>query len=506
MSETFKVYAAEIDDGLEDLLCSSNSFVAGTLARIEPLIDPAVFEGESRKKDIEFAEETLGLSRQDIDLHPVYTILVTTGWNKNDDIFDGQETWDARSSPVDKPFNLEHEPSKIIGHITNSAGVDESYKVIQDGSKLPDKFHILTRSVIYKHVTSRNPEWQEEVAKLIEGIARNEWFVSMEALFTNFDYGLVSPDGNQQVVARQENTAFLTKHLRIFGGTGEYGGRRLGRVLRNITFSGKGLVRNPANPDSIIFNDTDMFKGVLANEHETKVLISGADNMSDEILRELKDKNAALEQKLSEALHKLEEMGEAAVQAKLDAKDKSITELKDNVATLTKSIEELTASVKELEKSRDEAVAAKIEIQEKLTKAEEAIEASKAETLKTSRISMLVDKGVDKAEAEELVAEFSDLDDGKFNKLVELKSELAAKKKCSDEDEEDDKKSKASEEEEETEETDDSTEAETDETLSDAEEEKDAALASEDTDDDASDLHESIASYLGSYLGSREQN
>jgi hypothetical protein len=333
----------------------------------------------------------------------------------------------------------------------------------------------------------------------------------MEALFKNFDYGVVYPDGNQQVIARQENTAFLTKHLRMYGGRGEYEGHRIGRVLRDITFSGKALVKNPANPGSIIFNDNDMFNGVLANTEETKVFLVGASDMSEEIIRDLKDQNAALEQKLTHALKKLEEMGEAAVQAKLDAKDGTIVDLKQQVETHAKTIEELKTSVSELEKSRDDAVASKIEAEEKLTKAEEKIQATEAEALKTSRISVLVDKGVDKAKAEEVVAKFDALDEEKFNEIVDMQAEIA-KAKCGgdkdkDKDKKDDKSDKSDADADTEEETseEETSEGETEETLDTAEEDKDAAMASEETSEEDNKLQEAIAGYLCGYLGSRDK-
>ena len=40
----------------------------------------------------------------------------------------------------------------------------------------------------------------------------------------------------------------------------------IGRLLRNITFCGKGYVKKPANPDSIIFSETtDFSKASLEN-------------------------------------------------------------------------------------------------------------------------------------------------------------------------------------------------------------------------------------------------
>lgn len=202
------------------------------------------------------------------DLYPLYTILATTGWNKNDDIFTRDEMWAARATAEDKPFNQEHVPSKIIGHITGNSVIDDKHDVIANDTtvdKLPSKFHILTSAVIYKHINSRDKNLTTEAAALITGIENGDWCVSMEALFSNFDYGLTTASGEQQIITRSETTAFLTKHLRIYEGVGEYNGCKLGRVLRNITFSGKGLVKNPANPESVILNDATNFEGVLAS-------------------------------------------------------------------------------------------------------------------------------------------------------------------------------------------------------------------------------------------------
>jgi hypothetical protein len=457
---------------------------------------------------VSVAEQALGFSRENFDLHPIYTVLVSTGWNKNDDILDQEETWAARHSPEDKPFNLGHDPRKTIGHITGSVGMDVDYNPIKDtaaSADLPDKFHILTSAVIYKHISSRDPELTAEAAELIEGIVQGKWFVSMEALFTNFDYGLKHPNGTQQVVARQAETAFLTKHLRSYGGTGEYEGHQIGRILRNITFSGKGLTDNPANPESIIFNDTDMFDGVLATE---EFVVANAkkklcdkkvkkDTMSEELIQDLKEQNASLERKLSDATSKLEELGEQAVQAKLTAKDQVITDLGKEVETLEAEVKSLRENITDLEQSRDKAVADKIEIESKLAEAEKVLKAAEAAKKTTERVSALVDKGVDKTDAEKLVEDFSDLDDERFSKLVDIQAELVTAKKsevkveaeeteadAETEDEQQDETAEASEE------VLDTAEANTD----------DVALASEDDSEEKADqkVLASIAEYIDS--------
>ncbi|HEY1189946.1 MAG TPA: hypothetical protein VGE74_20015 [Gemmata sp.] len=189
----------------------------------------------------------------DIDLYHLTTILCTVGWNKNDDVFDPVETWVARRTPEDKQLNYEHDDSKIIGHITSNSVMDADGKTLADDTvveALPAKFHVVTAGVLYKHW--QTPELQQRMDTLLAEIAEGKWFVSMECLFSGFDYALKDSSGGTRVVARTEQTAFLSKHLRAYGGSGRYGDQQVGRLMRNIVFSGKGLVRNPANPESVI--------------------------------------------------------------------------------------------------------------------------------------------------------------------------------------------------------------------------------------------------------------
>lgn len=254
------VYASEREAGLEESLLKNNMVSAG----IRLLSSDKIPEKTRHRLDLSsaFAAE----KNDAYDLYKLYTILVSVGWNLNDDVFGVEPVWNARHSPVDKPFNLEHNPRNVIGHITDCIVVDADYNTIADDTlidNLPSKFHILTSAVVYKHIKSRDEKLSEETKELIESIAGGEWFVSMEALFSNFDYALKS-DSDSKIIERTESTAFLTKHLRVHGGYGEYKGYKVGRYLKDITFSGKGLVKRPGNPESFVFNDTSMFQGAFA--------------------------------------------------------------------------------------------------------------------------------------------------------------------------------------------------------------------------------------------------
>ncbi len=190
----------------------------------------------------------------DFDIYHFRSVLCTasaglSGWNKNDDVFDAGETWQARSTPVNKQVNYVHSEKDIIGHIVGSSLFVDG-EPVEDNGTVPESFDIVVASVLYRKWES--PDLQRRMDGLLAGIAKGEWFVSMECLLRNFDYALRSEDGTTKILARNAATAFLTKHLRIFGGDGTYQGFRLGRLLRNFTFSGQGLVQQPANDRSII--------------------------------------------------------------------------------------------------------------------------------------------------------------------------------------------------------------------------------------------------------------
>ena len=56
-------------------------------------------------------------------LHYLDSILVSVGWNKNDDVFDSVEVWAARHSPGDKPFNFEHHGADIVDRLRRRLGI-----------------------------------------------------------------------------------------------------------------------------------------------------------------------------------------------------------------------------------------------------------------------------------------------------------------------------------------------------------------------------------------------
>ena len=178
-------------------------------------------------------------------------ILVSTLMNLNDDVFLPAETWAAKNTPVNTPFNEMHVQSDIIGHIFACRVLDKENKVIATEEEMPSFFHLEVDFAIYKFI----------FPKLTEGIIKNfkeeEAFVSMECFFEDFDYALFDDDKSVKIVARNEKTAFLTEHLRCYGGTGKFNDMKIGRVIKQIRFIGMGHVNVPGNPSSKFTNLED---------------------------------------------------------------------------------------------------------------------------------------------------------------------------------------------------------------------------------------------------------
>jgi hypothetical protein len=410
------IYEAEIMAGLSHQLSAQSSIVYASLAEKCEISSNHSFAAQIKN------QKSLA-NIKDSDLYYTQSILVTTSWNKNDDIFDPKEVWLAKNTPEDKPTNLEHDEKNIVGHITSNWPIDENGNIIDENidiNSLPEKYHIVTGSVIYNGYTEE--ELKARSSKLIQEIEDGNKYVSMECFFKNFDYGLVDKvNGSYHILPRNEETAFLTKHLRAYGGMGEHQNYKIGRVLRAITFSGKGFVDKPANPESIIFN-TNFIKsenfpeknadsekeGVFSNQANLKETIMNSETQVPQA--EEKDVETVVEPTVvPESV--VEETVDHEQAAKKMAEEMSKKELEmkkkeEEMKKMKASIESLT---KELSVANDTIAAYK-------NKEEEMMKKDK----KAKRLASLISSGLDSAVAETTVDKFESLDDETFEAVTAL--------------------------------------------------------------------------------------
>lgn len=418
----FPIFKAEIQDGLRDKIISNLSI--SSTCDLE-ICDPFLIKNTLRAT----AE-----NKNQVDLHYLKSILVTTGWNKNDDVFDKAEVWTAKSTPSDKPFNYEHDQSQIIGHITGCKVIaDDGSDIIEELpiDELPSKFHILTSAVLYKFW--EDPKKQEMMNNIIEGIAKKEWFVSMEAIFTNFDYAI--EDGvSSKVVARNEKTAFLTKHLRAYGGNGIFNNAKIGRVLKNIVFSGKGLVRKPANPESVIFDETEAF--ITSSVYNLDETIK-----SKEIIMSIEEEKiavaAVVPEETPEEEKKEDTTEDPAVVKKEDKKAKQSAAfppedpMEENKETpdMKKKEEKMGEDQANYMEDKKKMMAESEAMKKQLNMVVNELNNMKKEKSMSDRASLVMEKlGMNKEEAVLVVASLIALNDESFAVAVNMQSEYFNKK------------------------------------------------------------------------------
>ncbi|MAR20531.1 MAG: hypothetical protein CMD25_00470 [Flavobacteriales bacterium] len=453
------IYSQETDDGLAEKISASNSISYASI--VEPC---DIEQNQIKTKSM--------AAMNDADLYYVQSILVSSSWNRNDDVFDRAEVWAARKTPEHKPTNLEHDENLIIGHITSNWPIDNQGKTIAEDievDELPDKFHIVTGSVIYKAYSS--PELKERAEKLIAEIENGTKYVSMECYFKGFDYGLTDKvTGDYKVLARNDSTAYLTKYLKAYGGQGEHDNYKIGRVLRNITFSGKGFVNKPANPDSIIFNkrliedlldkknDNLLKTGVLENkptintDTENIVMSENIEKQVAEINEKLDSVSVNCADQVAEAQATASELQQTnqTLEATMKEKEELLEAKSEELETLAKKHDEEVKSKKEemaeMKKEKEEAkseleevVASKTELEEALKAAQTSLEEAneviagykmkeeemaKKEML-AKRKANLVEAGLEDDAASAAVEKFESLDDEAFESITSL---LAAMK------------------------------------------------------------------------------
>ena len=445
------IYPQETDDGLAEKISAS------TTISYASIVEPSEVEQNQIKT------KTLA-AVDDADLYYVQSILVSSSWNRNDDVFDRAEVWAARKTPEDKPTNLEHDENTIIGHITSNWPIDNEGKAIADDigmDELPEKFHIVTGSVIYKAFSS--PELKERAEKLIAEIENGTKYVSMECYFKGFDYGLTDKaSGEYKVLARNDSTAYLTKYLRAYGGHGEHDNYKIGRVLRSITFSGKGFVNKPANPDSIIFNkrliedlldkknDNLLKSGVIENkptintDTENIVMSENIEKQVAEINDKLDSVSVNCADQVAEAKATASELEQTnqTLEATMKEKEELLEAKSEELESLATKVEEEKAEMKkekeEAEKKAkselEEVVASKTELEEALKAAQTSLEEAneviagykmkeeemaKKEML-AKRKANLVEAGLEDDAASAAVEQFESLDDEAFASMTSL--------------------------------------------------------------------------------------
>lgn len=406
-----KTYEFEIVDGLADALKHNSVALHAQIVKSPTKVSKDVNISDELKEAVASLEED--------DLFPITSVLVSDGWNLNDDVFTASDLWDAKDTPINKPINIQHVSADVIGHMTESRMVTQDGIVIASQSDLTKDIDIIVGGVIYRSWTDK--EQREIVAKLINAIERNEKFVSMECHFSAFDYAILTPEGEHKYIERTSESAFLTKHLRAYGGTGEYEGYRVGRLLRNYRFIGKGIVDVPGNPRSVILASSKTFEPVKASQFFTCA----------EVKMDQKDLDVANAEiaRLKAELASAEKAGE--IQAELDAVKAELDTVKAEKTTLATELETVKSELDGAKTELEAVTADKTSLTESLTKVTEERDNLTAEIRDAKRTGALKAKNLSDEEITSVMASFKDANDDMFEAAVAL-IKTEEKSECKD--------------------------------------------------------------------------
>ena len=179
-------------------------------------------------------------------------IFVSSGENLNKAYFLPSEMVKAHDTIDNKALDIEHEETSIVGHIYSSAFVDREGKKLDmqtlqemNSEELENMdMDVMIAGILYK---SRFTELAKEVKD-------DKWKLSMETYFQDYDIKI-----GTLILSKKEAEALglaseevLGKVARILQKGKEIANGEISRVLRGLLFSGCGLVKNPANPRSVI--------------------------------------------------------------------------------------------------------------------------------------------------------------------------------------------------------------------------------------------------------------
>lgn len=384
-----KVYEAEfsIRNLIENNIIKSYCTIKPKLSEI-PIDKPDFFPAKA--------------SVEDWDLFRFDSVLASSCWNANDDIFLSEELWNARASIIHKPLNIEHQESEIIGHVYDSYILDAQGKLYVGNGCPSGLFDLCSSSVIYKY--KEDEVLQKTISEIIEGIENRELFVSMECLFSDFDYGILDSHGNQKIIERNKSTAHLSKFLRVYGGNGVYDNNRIGRVLRSPNFSAHGVVREPANQRSII-------------------LFSSASIKKEKVKMTLEEKVAQLESEKAELQKQVASTNLNKVEKELADEKVRNEELTVENERLSKEVANLKVQKDEVNELYNETKASLEKVQGEYGELKNTVEQEKAEAKKSKRIEALKNAGLKEDEAKAKADRFEKLDEEQFDEMVSLYKE-----------------------------------------------------------------------------------
>ncbi len=304
------------------------------------------------------------------DVMPFSSLLVTDLWNRNDDVFTTKEIVQSYSTAKYKPINWMHRGSEdrdnetigvminsdlITGLITNLQPLTEELgeKFLQNQTS--GNIHIKQDGLIW------SAYFPSYAASIQRGIENKDLYVSMECFFDDFGYALRKNSDSEETLFLERNpsNSYMSDKLDAYGGSGKvrYNGSeyQIGRWLREIVFSGQGIVDDPANRMG-----SEILSVIFANNKDTtQESVSGAvDSTQNENIgyKEVEEKKVIsmsdFEQKYNKAIEEntklqeeLDSVRDAAVQAGHKEQEEVLAKALKRAGSYKKDLEAAKAAI-----------------------------------------------------------------------------------------------------------------------------------------------------------------
>jgi len=336
---------------------------------------------------------------QNIDLLAVaFDGAVVNQFNANDDGISSATAIRMKDKFLHKPINIEHDRSKIIGHITQAAFTDRTTHDFiwdEDAARMGAPYNLSLGGFIYKMV---NSDFYQELEDSMEHGSTNYHSISAswEVGFDTFGIALGSKETQYaELITNPIEVARYAPFLRCFGGDGSTdNGQRVYRLIIGDVYPlGIGFVKNPA---------ADV-KGIYGAPTEAKCKDSEkvAAKKGDFIANRERDisqseKNNVKSHDLKISMDLLEQLKEALANQDKVTQDVAASITKQVADKIKEANEEYRQNLEAKQKEVEEAAAAKLaleesvaEIKAKLEEAQKEIEAFKQhqaqEALATAR-------------------------------------------------------------------------------------------------------------------------
>ena len=198
--------------------------------------------------------EYLSLPREEErqpDLQYLSAIFVSTGINKNGAVFMGSELLKAQGTIEGKAVDVEHDEQSVIGQITGRVFLNRDRSLV-DVETARNTLSVEKQDELEMDVGITAIIHKARFPDLAAEISEGGWMVSMEAYYRDFDIKV-----GDRIIPREqaEELGFdrlVGSVVQLKDGDTELGFHLVGRVLRDILFAGVGIVKNPANPRSVI--------------------------------------------------------------------------------------------------------------------------------------------------------------------------------------------------------------------------------------------------------------